>query len=234
MDYLKHLAAAGVPATLYGTAAAALDQARERIKGLTLAKWRVRLFRAGEISRLLPWSAERLIDVRPDLAAWDIAPMVNITAHGDNAPWQETPQGGRPVPGRWLNPDPTSDEYRQAVAANYWCPGEHPRSAKSRKAWYRRNAGEYAAWARGMPIDLSAGVQVWRGNGVTVRRCGDAWQIVAAWKLLGLVPMVTRIGYELDNVWVERTGEQAWYPLPGFELRATVTWSVLPGRAPNA
>lgn len=37
-----------------------------------------------------------------------------------------------------------------------------------------------------------------------------------------------RIGYEIDNLW--NGTEQAWYPIPGHELRAPLTWSVLPGR----
>ncbi|MCO5355050.1 hypothetical protein [Acidovorax kalamii] len=225
MNYIKHLRAAGVPDHYHPAAIAALEGARERAQGLTWAKWRVRLFKAGKIARLLPWGAERLVDVRPDLADWDIAPMVNITAHGDNVPWAETPEGGRPAPGQWLDPaDP------QAVAANYWLPGTHPRSTESRKAWYRRNAGEHRAWSLGVPVDLSTGVQVWRGNGSTVYRCGDAWQVIAQDKFL-FIPVVVRVGYEISNLWRESDGAQLWFPIPGADLRAPVTWSVLPGRA---
>lgn len=225
MNLLKHLQAAGVPDHYHPAALAALEGARERAHGLTWAKWKVRLFKAGKIAKLLPWSAERLVDVRHDLADWDIAPMVNITAHGDNVPWVGTPEGGRPAPGQWLDPaDP------QAVAANYWLPGTHPRSPESRKAWYRRNAGEYRAWRLGVPVDLSTGVQVWRGNGSTVYRCGDAWQVIAQDKLL-FIPVVVRVGYEISNLWRESDGVQLWFPIPGADLRAPVTWSVLPGRA---
>lgn len=225
MNLLKHLQAAGVPDHYHPAAIAALEGARERAQGLTWAKWRVRLFKAGKIAQLLPWSAERLVDVRPDLADWDIAPMVNITAHGDNVPWVETPEGGRPAPGQWLDPADA-----QAIAANYWLPGTHPRSPESRKAWYRRNAGEYRAWRLGVPVDLSTGVQVWRGNGSTVYRCGDAWQVIAQDKLL-FIPVVVRVGYEISNLWRESDGAQLWFPIPGADLRAPVTWSVLPGRA---
>ncbi|OYD50725.1 hypothetical protein [Acidovorax kalamii] len=225
MNYIKHLRAAGVPDHYHPAAIAALEGARDRARGLTWAKWRVRLFKAGKIARLLPWAAERLVDVRPDLADWDIAPMVNITAHGDNVPWVETPEGGRPAPGQWLDPVDA-----QAVAANYWLPGTHPRSTESRKAWYRRNAGEYRAWSLGVPVDLSTGVQVWRGNGSTVYRCGDAWQVIAQDKFL-LIPVVVRVGYEISNLWRESDGAQLWLPIPGADLRAPVTWSVLPGRA---
>ena len=37
-----------------------------------------------------------------------------------------------------------------------------------------------------------------------------------------------RIGYEIDNLW--NGAEQAWYPIPGYELKAPLTRSVLPGR----
>ncbi len=225
MNFIKHLQAAGVPDHYHAAAVNALQGARERAQGLTWAKWQVRLFKAGKIAKLLPWSAERLIDAHPDLAAWDIAPMVNITAHGDNVPWP----GGRPAPGAWLDDTP------EARAANYWCKGEHPRSVKSRKAWYRRNAGEYEAWARGMPVDLAAGVQVWRGPGVAVYRCGEAWQIVATVQLVGKLQQRLRVGYEVSNVWNETKGVQAWYPIAGHDLRAPVTWSVLPAwGAPDA
>lgn len=225
MNILKYLAAAGVPEHLHSEALAAIELARERSRGLTWAKWKVRLFKAGKIAKLLPWGAERLIDVRPDLADWDIAPIVNITAHGDNAPWVMTPDGGRPEPGRWLNRDPESEDYQHAVAANYWCKGEHPRSQRSRKAWYRRNAGEYVAWARGLPVDLTS-VQTWQANGVTAHQCGEAWEIVAVRPLIGKLCVKTRIGYEIDNLY--QNGVQAWYPIAGYELRTPVTWSVLP------
>ena len=45
------------------------------------------------------------LDVRPDLAEMAIEPMVNISCNGGNALWMDTPHGGRPVPGRWLNRD---------------------------------------------------------------------------------------------------------------------------------
>lgn len=62
------------------------------------------------------------------------------------ATWVMTPEGGRPFPGQWLDPNDVS-----AIEANYWCKGQHPRSKKSRKLWYQRNAGEYVAWERGVP-----------------------------------------------------------------------------------
>ena len=80
MNLQKHLQAAGVPESLRAQAIACLREADKLSDGLTWAKWKVRLFKAGKIAKLLPWGAERLIDVRPDLADWDIAPAVNITA----------------------------------------------------------------------------------------------------------------------------------------------------------
>lgn len=229
MNTIKYLIAAGVPESLHAQAIACLREADELSDGLTWAKWKVRLFKAGKIARMLPWEAERLLEVRPDLADWDIAPAVNITAHGDNAGWVMTPDGSRPASGRWINQDPASEEYRNAVASNYWCKGEHPRSQKSRKAWYRRNAGEYRAWRLGMSVDLD-NVQVWQANGAAVYRCGDAWEIVAQDKWLGIIPVRVRVGFEIDNLF--QGGVQAWYPIAGHELRAPVTWSVLPGEKP--
>lgn len=49
-------------------------------------------------------------------------------------------------------------------------------------------------------------------------------------KLL-FIPVVVRVGYEISNLWRESDGAQLWFPIPGADLRAPVTWSVLPGRA---
>lgn len=231
MPFTKHLRAAGVPEHLHPAALRNLLLARQRTRGLTWAKWKVRLFKAGEISRLLDWQDERLCERSPQLAAWDIAPMLNITAHGDNTPWQETPEGGRPAPGQWLNADPASAEYQSAVAANYWCRGEHPRSKKSRKAWYRRNAGEYEAWSRGDPLPAGAALRTWQGPGVRVYCAGTSWLVEAERRLLGPLVLRTRAGFEVDNVFCAPGNAQAWYPIDGHDLRAPATWSVLPGKS---
>ena len=208
-----------------------LEIARENAKGLTWAKWKVRLFKAGKIAKALRWEDERLVDIMPSKADWDIAPMVNITAHGDNVPWV----AGRPVPGVWMNADPESEEYKQAVAANYWCKGEHPRSKKSRKAWYRRNAGEFRAWRMGMQVDPKDKPFKWWGTkgdtNVVVVKMGDAFLLTATEKIFPGLYLKTRIGFEVDNV-ITPSGAQGWYPAPGFELRAPVTWSVLPATKP--
>lgn len=210
----------------------ALHDAQKRTKGLFWHKLKTRYLMAERIAKAMRWDDERLIDAAPEWDDYDIAPMVNITGHGDNAPWSMTIQGGRPQSGQWLNSAPQSVEYMKAVASNYWLPGTHPRSTASRKAWYRRNAGEYRAWRLGVQIDLSHGVRVWHGRAdgvdVTVYRCGKAWQLEAARKVLGRLHIKTRIGYEITNVVNVSTGEQMWYPIQGHELRAPLTWSHLP------
>ena len=195
--------------------------AQERAKGTTWAKWKVRLFKAKQISEMLEWEDERLLDRYPDKAEWDIEPMVNITAHGDNVPWQEPvykldqagnkipnpsgdgfmmlDPGGYPVPGVWLNKDPLSDEYKKAIIANYWSKGNHPRSKQSRKDWYRRNGGAYVVSGRGMPVDLTQPVRVWSRRGVLVVNNNGAWQLVAQERLLGFMYLNTSIGFELKN-----------------------------------
>lgn len=218
------LQAAGVPPTLWPEAQASIDKARAAhgwtLGLMTLRKHYVRLFKAGKIAKLLPWSANRLLDVRPDLAEWDIAPVRNVTCNGDNMPWDES----GPVAEPWSDPDLASADYRFAVLRNYWLHGTHPRSPEARKAWYRRNACEYVAWERGSPV--GAGVQEWTGGGITVLRSGDAWQIHGAVPLLGPLKLKIDIGYEVANVFVRRADQwvQGWYPLPGYELRACVVW----------
>ena len=63
MNLLKLLTTAGVPESLHAQAIACLREANKLSDGLAWAKWKVRLFKAGKIARLLPWSAERLIDL---------------------------------------------------------------------------------------------------------------------------------------------------------------------------
>ena len=230
----EYLTLAGVPDGLHAQVIDCMSEARKRSAGLTWAKWRTRLLKAGRIAKAMPWEANRLIDVRPDWADCDIAPMLNITGHGDNGDWVDTPDGGRPDPDRWLNQDPASEDYQEAVAKCYWCPGHHPRSEKARRAWYRRNAGEYRAWRLGLPVDTTTKLAVWTGEQgnttVTVCRSGGAWLIKSRRKVLGKLHIKTRVGFEVDNVFSGVYDPQMWYPLPGVELRAPVTWSVMPGR----
>ena len=228
------LTIAGVPDYLHPEAIACIELADERSRGLLWHKIKARFFRAGKIAKAMQWHHHRLIDARPEWADWDIAPMLNITGHGDNGPWIDTPDGGRPLQAYWLNPDPDSADYQEAVAKCYWCPGHHPRSRKARKAWYRRNAGEYRAWRLGLPVDTTTKLAVWTGEqgntAVTVCRSGGAWLIKSSRKVLGKLHIKTRVGFEVDNVFSGQYDPQMWYPLPGVELRAPVTWSVMPGR----
>ena len=227
------LTLAGVPESLHAEAIASLNAADFKRSGLTWAKWKVRLFRAGKIADLLDWNDERLCIKHPELCDWDIAPMVNITAHGDNGPWEI--DGSRPKANYWLSQDVTSNEYQTAVASNYWCKGTHPRSKKSVKAWYRRNAGEYLAWRLGAAVEPSKGFEIWRGkdgkDSAVVWRCGNAWLVKSSTHIVGSLYLNSRKGYEIDNVFSGDYTPQMWFPIPGYQLRAPVTWSVLPGKA---
>jgi len=228
----RYLTIVGVPPELRAQAAASLAECKARCKGLTWAKWKVRLLHAGEIARLVAWETDRLIEVRPDLADWDIEPVLNVTAHGDDVPWDGMP--GRPVPHCWLNPDPASDEYREAVAACYWAPGNHPRSQAAVRAWYRRNGGAGLAYRLGYPVDEAEGHKIWRGKqgrtSVVVLKSGAAWQLIADTELAFGWKLRRAWGYEVANVFSGIYAPQAWYALPGTVLKATASWSTLPTR----
>ncbi|GAD20974.1 hypothetical protein [Acidovorax sp. MR-S7] len=227
MNIIKLLTIAGVPVTLHAQAIECIEEADDRSDGLLWAKLRTRTFRAGKIADALDWEHDRLIQARPDWADDDIAPMLNITANGDNGPW-EFPGGkvesGRPIGHFWTEPDD--------VQHCYWAPGHHPRSHAARKAWYRRNGGEFRAWRLGMPIDPANMYQRWHGSegrlSVTVYRSGDAWLLLTTRQILGKLHIKTRKGFEVDNVFSGPVTPQMWFPIPGYELRAPVTWSVLP------
>lgn len=229
MNITKLLQLAGVPAELHAEALACFAQAKLDHPSHLRKHW-IRLTKAGKIADMLGWETNRLIEVRPDLLDLDIAPVLNVTAHGDNGPWVETPEGGRPNPDAWLNKNPESDEYKQAVASNYWCPGEHPRTCKSHKAQYRRNGGEGQAWRFGKSIDPSLPLQEWTANGITVLKCASVWQAYGTLRILGPLRWKFDVGYEIGNAFAKLAGRwvQSWYPLPGYELRACVCWVVYP------
>jgi len=227
----EYLSRAGVPGTLQAEAVEVLAEVHEKTSGLLLTKFKPRLLHAGDIAELLSWESERLIDVRPDLAEWDIAPMINITCNGDKGIWIGEPGQGRPQPGSWLNPDPESDDYKAAVAACYWCPGHHPRSYEARVAWYKRNAGEYVAYQRGVKVEEQVKPIVWTQDGITVANHGEAWQIRRDQHIALGFGLKYRLGHEIDNVFDLSTGEQRWYPIPGYDLKAPVSWSILPSRS---
>lgn len=229
MDTLKLLTTAGVPEHYHADALRSLDDARDRSKGLLWHKFKVRYLKAGKIAKLIPWEAERLIDVRPDLASWDIESVTKVTAQGDKGGWMETPEGGRPIPHEFTNSDPESAEYQLACRTNHYSPGLHPRSEKSRRNWYRRNGGAHEAYVRGKAVDPAQYQKPWSANGVTVHHNNGAWLIVAKIKWLGFIPVTVRKGFEIDNVFSGTHLPQAWFPIPGYELKAPVTWSVRPG-----
>lgn len=229
---IKLLEIAGVPVDRWNEAINSIKLAHFRADGLTRKKLYTRLFKAGSIAKKLKWEHNRLIEVDTKLAQHDIAPMLNITCNGDKGPWVETPQGGRPVEAFWLDRDPSSAEYKFAVENCYWCPGEHPRSRKARKAWYRRNGGEYYAWAKGSYLNPEYPVSRWEGEKgdykVSVVACDGVWIINYTKHLYKRLYLEGRIGFEVDNVMGGPLAPQLWYPIPGYELRAPVTWSILP------
>lgn len=235
MNIRDMLRTAKVPEELHAEAQVSLSAASAATEGLTLAKWKVRLFKAKKISKLLDWEDERLCIKHPELADWDIAPMLNITASGDHFPWKETPEGGRPDPDAWMSKDPQSAEYQEAITAERskrYFDGNHPRSRKAREMWYRRNAGEYLAWRRGVPVDTALPVMRWAGKDgklhVEIVRCGDAWIVNTTKHVIGRLQLEGRYGFEVDNVFTGFGGTQGWFPIAGHELRAPATWSTIP------
>lgn len=237
MDIVKFLDIAGVPKLLHDEAVASIASAKISSKGLLAFKLKVRWLEARSLAELLDWEDDRLCLEYPSLLDKDIAPTEGTTCHGDNGPWIDTPDGPRPT-SRWaLSKDPNSKEYKDAVATNYWCKNEHPRSRRSVRAQYRRNGGEGKAWRLGNRIDASVGVEFWTGTvgryTVVVVRADRSWIVKASFHLLGSLHWNTRVGYEVDNVFSGDDKPQMWFPIKGYELRAPVTWSILPGRGLN-
>lgn len=228
------LVIAGVPEELHQECLDNLKIAEERSRGMTWHKFKVKILNAGKLAKKLKWEDNRLIYVDSSLEDQDVAPMKNITANGDNGVWVETPEGGRPIEDYWLDKDPNSEEYKFAVSKNYWCPGEHPRSEKSRKAWYRRNGGEFLAWKKGWPLADITSFKSWSGKKgnieVTVDVCDGGWMISSS-KTYGPIVLQGQYGFEVGNIYHPRPNNQrvqAWYPLDGYELKATITWSTIP------
>ena len=212
------------------SATASFKGAEGRMKGIIKNKFLGRYIHNKKIAKSLSWGDNRLPE-DSEYKQYDIEPMLNITANGDNSVWIETPQGGRPIEEVMLNPDPNSDDYKAAVASCYWCKGEHPRSEKARAAWYRRNAGAYLVYQRGEYIDPAQPVRkfIYENKKIkaTFRNSGVVWQVEIEKKILGKIGIRTRVGYEIDNV-IDSDGVQQWYPIPGYALRAPVTKSSLP------
>lgn len=234
MDLRKYLVKAGVPDDKIDEAITSIISAEPRTKGLLWFKIKARLFKSKELASYIPWEGERLLYYRPDLKDYDVAPMINIPGHGDNVPWGMTPNGLRPFPGVWMSKDPDSDEYKQAVASNYWCEGTHPRSPESRRAWYKRNAGEFMAYRLGEVVDFERDgpPTFYEKDGVLVVNSGKVWFIRVKTKLIGKLNWQTRLGYEVPNLWNREKNIQGWYPISGYELRAPVTNSSIPSFKP--
>jgi hypothetical protein len=220
---------ARVPALLRAAAVASLQECKRRVKGAVVKKWRVRLFKAGWIADQLPWESNRLIDVHPDLLDMDIEPVTKIGKWGDNGPWDGMPPHGRPITDCWLNPDPSSDEYRQAVDACYWKRGHHPRSKEAVRAWYRRNGGAGYVYRIGCPVDEAEGYRIWRGRrgrtSYIALKSGEAWQVIVDTELAFGWRFRRRLGFEVDNVFSGVFAPQAWFALPKMELKAPASWS---------
>lgn len=233
MNTIEALRIAGVPDYHFKEAENSLQLADDRIKGLLLHKAKTRWFEASKIAKELKWENNRLIEVRPDWAKKDIAPMLNITCNGDFIEWVETPDGGRPYPDCWLNPDPESEDYKRACEINYrYFKGLHPRSYEARVIWYRRNAGEYLAYDRGVPITAHEGFEIWRGQeeGIIVSawRAGAHWMVNTSKPWIGSYHLKSRKGFEIDNIFCGKLSPQLWFPIPGYQLRAPVSYSTLP------
>ena len=79
------------------------------------------------LARRLPWEAEAL-------ARLDGVYGNNWGVNGDKREWIDPDGTGAGIP----LPVPLFDT-PAARALCYWCPGEHPRSAKARRAWLTRN-----------------------------------------------------------------------------------------------
>lgn len=230
MNIAKLIARTDLPAAQRTEVEAVFKDAKQRAKGLFWGKWRLRLWEYKELADMLSWESERLVEIDPNLIAKDIAPTLSVTCYGDHIDWD--PATGRPKPGIWLNKDPESAEYKHALAATKGkYTNLHPRSGKFHRFWYRRNAGEGLAWMRGMPVDMPNRPTEYNGKDVRLLRSGDAWQLIAFKPLIGPFGLRISLGYEIANVWNFDKDAQGHYPLPGWELRAPLTWSILPGRA---
>lgn len=232
MDYASLLTKAGVPQELHQEALDSLNKAKKNAKWLNTKKWYVRLFKANKISKMLSWDNNRLIEVAPDKLHWDIAPMKNITANGDNGPWIGPVGSDVPVEAFYTNPDPESEDYKHALEACYWSRGNHPRSRKARKDWYRRNAGEGLAYSLGETVDTEEQLTRWIHESddeiIHVCKSGKSWILLYERKLIGKIWLESRMGFECDNVFSGDYSPQMWYPIDGFELKAPCTWSTRP------
>ena len=227
MNILEQLDQSAVPESIQHSAFSSLMLAQNSADGLNWDKWKVRLFKADKISKLLTWEDERLCLKYPEFAYMDVAPMENIRSYGDTLPWVETPIGGRPPPPIWLDKDPASADYQQAITyQKRYFKGVHPRSREGHKIWYRRNGGEYMAWDRGQEVFPDRGeIDVWTSKHNVVMHHSGAWFLEAYDEVAFKVFKVQRLGFEVGNVFDPKTKLQGWFPIDGFKLKAPVTMS---------
>lgn len=129
-------------------------------------------------------------------------------------------------------PDPNRNpDYEAEKARSYWTKGKwHQRTKQSWKKWFTRNGGEGYAWDLGLPVELSESKDMWVGDTYTVRRIGNVYQISGSRKVFWKLALNYSMGYELANVYDFKTGAQKHKPIKGYELKAALTWSVLPGK----
>ena len=215
-----------IPDDLKLQAIQSLKDCRIKSKGSIWKKWKVRLFKHKWIAKQLKWETNRLIEIRPDLLDMDIEPVTKVSCNGDNGEWNGNP--GFPIEDSWMNQDPISEDYLKAVKSCYWSKGNHPRSTKAREAWYLRNAGAGYVYRIGCPVDETEGLKIYRvKDGRTeavIFKSGNAWQMHIHVKLFGKLSWFRRIGYEVDNVYSGTIAPQAWFAIPGYILKAPVSW----------
>lgn len=240
-EFRNYLEIAKVDGKFHASAIKCLQDAWNSSGGtfghILFKKFRARLFYAKRIAKAIPWEGNRLLDYRPEWSDDDIAPMDNITCNGDNVEWYYNADDvAVPNPNSWLNKDPNSIEYKQAVACNYWKPGFHPRSYESRVAWYRRNAGEYLVWSLGkIPAPPEETKYYFGTEGTTsvrIIQSGDVWMFDVRKKFLKFFWINIAVGYELPNIYINQYSEisQGWFPIKGKELRAPLVWARIPSR----
>lgn len=228
MKISDYLARANVPQELHADVESSIQEAKVSAKGLLRHKIIARYFMASKLARIIYENkVTRVSDIKPRYRKYDVARAKNINAFGDNADWSPT----GPIDENVYNFVEGSVEYTKAIQRNYWLKGVFPGDYKAVKAWYRRNAGEQEAVDRGeiVPNILTKkDVQVFQAEGCTVLECNGAWEIVAKDELWGFIPVKVRVGYEIDNLFDTRTNQQMRYALDGEQLKAPVTWSILP------
>lgn len=228
MNYEIYLTELELPLDKLQQAKDSLEDAKDSARGLLWHKIVARYFMAGKLARIIVDNkVTRVSDIEPKYRKYDVARAKNINAFGDNAEWDET----GPLDTNVYNFPEGSLEYDKAIQRNYWLKGVFPGDFKAVKAWYRRNAGEQEAVDRGVvvPNKLTPENVTYRQAGdIQIYECNEAWQVIAKDKLWGFIPVKIRIGYEIDNLFDPKTGLQMRYALDGEQLKAPVTWSVLP------